>query len=212
MSKNLLLIASLAFLTFGHSAKATIITASNGLSNPDAVVDFENPSPSLAQDALVTNQFAGEGLTFSTLAGGRLAYSSCGSGNLNGIPDSSGNYVSNYGPGCRTNTTDDSFSMALSTDVSALSMVGDFRWNSGITLEVLLDGLLVDSRLFTGSHSGAVIIDGNIFDEIRVIENNPASGQLVQFDNVKMVFASVPEPSVFFVMLLGLAGLVARRR
>lgn len=121
ISSAALLALALSLPSF--AAQASIVGTASGLSTFDTYIDFS--SPTLANDTVVSNQFAG--LTIAPLAGGQVRYDSCGAGNLAAFAGGTQNYIDNYGPGCATNTTDDSFSIKFSNNLQALSFAGELN-------------------------------------------------------------------------------------
>jgi hypothetical protein len=70
--------------------------------------------------------------------------------------------------------------------------------------------------VFNGEYTGFLTASGVTFDEIQFIEDDPASGELVQFTNLALsdavAAAAVPEPASIALLGAGLAGFGFIRR
>ena len=188
----------------------------------------------LANNAAMGTQFQSEGVVFS----GTVRANGCGFDAWNGF-GMAGNTLNTYGPGCTTNSATDTVSIKFSQDLSSLAMDA-YVYSPAVaqTATLLNDGVVVAnfnlfSIDFTGLSSEYADIDGRsfynyswerggklnfqgngtAFDEIRVTEGNPASGEYMVFDNLRYNLAAttnnVPEPGS---LALVVAAMLARRR
>jgi len=188
-----------------------------GLIAPDRFSSFDGGA--LSPGATISSEFAADGFAFS----GGLRFAPCA-----GWPNTAGGwtpagYGATIGPGaCSGNSTDDTFSILLSADASALSFTAHSLILSGGTLrlEVLHDGAVLESLDFTEANDTwccapqYVRIDGVTFNEIRVVETAPAAHSWIAIDNLAFNEATaVREPGALALLGLGLLGLgIARSR
>lgn len=210
------LLSTLAVPAVSHAGTIDLMAAS-GLTTPDVLVDF---NAGLAPDTVVTTQFAGQGLTFSP----SVRANSCDAGwPAYGVNWDNDEYLNTYGPGCVENTTDDSFSILFSNDVSAVSFNSFINGSvgSGMMVEALLNGVVQESLLHTtinwtgdnGGTAGIALFTDMVFDEIRFTELDFRNW--VAIDNLGYVLAndnSVPAPGALALLGLGMLALAARRK
>jgi len=188
------LIAALAF----SNAHAASVQNTTGIVSPATTITFDEVV--LADSSLVTTEYSGLGVTFSS-----LYYNSQGPATLPGI---SGNYVGNNVSGPLLNP----FSIFFSSDVTSAAF--GVATNPGLsTFEAWNGGLFVESfsasTSFDGSTDYYFGFTGITFDEIRVSVGG--DGQML-IDNLQVT--AVPEPETYAMLLagLGLLGFMARRR
>ena len=204
---------ALGFLAAGAgAARATITYGATdlALAAPDYATSFDGSS--LADSDLVTNQFAGDGFTFS----GGVRFRTCGSSWPNGAGGwTPSGYAGNNGPGCTRNTTDDAFSIHLAEDAGAMSFTSHshmFSPASTLLMEVKRDGTILESFLITEDNDSWCCspryfrIDGLIFDEIRFSEPDPSTEPWIVIDNLAFDIA-LPEPVPLLLFGFGLAAL-----
>lgn len=167
----------------------------------------------LANNALITNQFQAQGLTVT----GTLRANGCGTVPSNGwtsLGMAGQNYVGNFGPSCITNNTLDSFSLKFASDLNRLALdIESYSGSGSNTIQLLNDGVLVGSyNLATVNYAGLAMnssqliggrnfdrhatlqrgiltlaANGSAFDELRLVESaqDASYGNYVFFDNLR---------------------------
>lgn len=196
----LLSMAAVACLFTGQAIAATVNNQNTGLASPDVVVDFGDGL--FITSTPVTNQFAGEGVTFG--AGYQYADS-----NESTPAITQGFLFTSTGvtpPG----------SIFFTSDVT--DAVFSWRTNPGTTtFEAYLDGILVETLInaptFGDTASGHFYgFTGILFDEIRISINAINNG--FTLDNLQYNVSAVPLPAalpLFLTMLAGMGFLRWRR-
>lgn len=204
---------AVAALTVCASAHAGLITIGGaGVVNADHVETFEGIAPMNR----VTNQFAGNGLVFTTLSGNGIAATNnnqCG----NSSQGVTGGYLyMGLQAPCSGSNVQDGVSLRFAQDVSELSWTGFHRASgAGFNILALNDGVVVSSLLFGGHNrfeNRTVLFSGSTFDELRFTENGTSSA-FFALDNMRWTDAAeVPEPGMLALVGLGLLGAAYRRR
>jgi VPDSG-CTERM motif len=196
------LLGTLAFAITTAQVEAVPIHNTTGLASPVTTIDF---NASLGDGTVVTNQYAGLGVTFSP----NLVYDTIYSGA--GIPNIGGGQLRNF-----AGTVVDPFSLLFAVDQTEVAFA--MATNPGTsTFSAYLDGVLVESfsaATDVSSSNNFFGFSGIVFDEIRV--DAGGSGSAMLLDNLQMgtaATASVPDAGAT-ASLLGLAmfGLGALRR
>jgi hypothetical protein len=184
-----------ALLLMSSAAFAAPVINSTGIDGATSTITFSEVP--LATLAIVTDQYAAYGATFSPFAvfnpdPGR--YPTDYIGNFNGY----------------SGETATPFVISFTTAVTGAAF--DYISNTGTSLfEALLNGAVVDS--FSASTSEAIGthygFEGISFDSIRVTApGNHALG----LDNLQLRTANVPEPGTILLMSAGLIGVFSRKR
>ena len=197
-------IIALLIATACMQANAAPLFSNTGLSN---TVTFDEVP--LAQGVIVTNQFAAQGVEFSTTAPGNL-YASGNPGVYSGNTNFSGNYLDSFSGGSHSSE----YSIHFGSLVSAAGAY--FEFNPGTSnFSSYLGGALQESYIYTNSNccnsAEFVGFSGN-FDEIRL---NAIQGDDFILDNLSFTAKdSVPvsEPTSIALLGLGLLGFTASRR
>ncbi len=175
----------------------------------------------LAQNAIIGNQFAFAGVTFSTplFYDGNSAGGGC---NFNDFGvDCVSNFASVRGTGITQGpTTPFSIFFATPQAFAAFALVTDNNGTNNTTFSAFLGNTLVETAVFTtGSSAGQASTVANYFGFYNTttafnrITINTTGANLAIFDNLQV--SNIPEPGTVGMLALGLGGLVAfakRRR
>ena len=221
--------AAVVALTFGTWAQtaqsAPTITTPSGYYAPfplnvstlDSFITFEDATtnPLFANNTVITNQFASAGVTFTPLANGGVRYNSCGPEAWSFTTNMYYGTVNTYGPGCATNSIDDSFSLTFNGIVqeAAFAIYGETSGGAA-SIQALLNGIVVATLSYASLYQNYVVVSGGLFDELRFLEgSNPSS--YVVLDSLGFSYAevsNVPAPGALALLGLGLLGIGAFRR
>ena len=180
-----------AFAVGVSGSKAATLVNGTGLASPAAVVDFDGAG--LTAGAIVTNQFASQGVTF----GPNLYFNSQGPVSFPGI---SGDYLANFNPLVNP------FSLLFAMDQTDVAF--GFATNvANTTLTAFLNGVIVESfqTPTTSNNAGTAFLGftGILFDEIQI----SVSSSLALVDNIQLgTVAPVPLPAALPLLLAALAG------
>lgn len=214
MNKVSKLLASFALVALGSAANAGTITIGGpAVTGSDRFEDFDIG----VSVAGVTNQFAGNGLTFTTLSGAGISLirdSSCSNSGGSGV---SGEYLyMGVIPECSGNNTEDGVSIQFDTTVTDLSWTGfNVASATGFNVDALLDGIVVSSTVFNNTNvfyndTTSVRFSGSDFNEIQFRENG--NGTFFAVDNMAWNITAVPAPAPLALFGLGLLVLGIRRK
>lgn len=206
---------ALTVVMSGSGMAASITLDSTALlTSGDRSVDFEGSG--LADNTVITNQFAADGLTFEALGNdGAIRINSCGEGAWPVPPMVSGSHLNTYGPNCATNGTNDNFAINFDDQVSSLTM--------GVFYDVVGQDTLISAflgatevgslSLGLGSGPGFLNFSGMIFDSI--VFDEAENFSWVVLDNLVWTISEatgVPTPGALALLGFGLLGLGMRRR
>ncbi len=200
MTCTKLLGALLAILGYHATAQATQLINNTGLVGPSQVLTFSEVV--LPSESLVTNQYAGFGVTFSP----GMFY--------NTQPfffptPSLANF--NFSGGLSSPS-----SIVFSQDLTEVALA--VQTTPGTTIfSALLNNIIVES--FTAGTTSSTLpnlaqasnfygFTNIVFDEIRILPNTT----FFQMDNLQLTPSSVPEPGTLALLGLGLAGLFVPKR
>jgi hypothetical protein len=194
------LVALSLLLSSGYAHAMFINDAATGLSSPVTTLNFT--SPSLADNTVVTNQFAG--VTFSPNVFFRPE------SGFGITPNTLGNFTFATEPAF-VNPVTLTFSTALTG--AAFQMAAD---NTPYTFTALLNGTPVDTGTATVTGTAGFFgFSGDSFNQLVITESGLGGGPYWVIGNLELGVASaVPEPSTWAMMLIGFAGFgfIAYRR
>ena len=224
MNRNTFSLLAISALTISgiSSMQASSFNNNIGLSGvgmtPAYTLTFD--SAGLATNAIIGNQFAFAGVTFSTplFYDGNSAGGGCKFNDLSG--DCLTNYASAPGSGIiQGPTTPFSIFFATPQAFAAFALVTDNNGVNNTTLSAFLGNTLVESAVFTtGSSVGQASTVANYFGfyntagSFNRITISTTGANLAIFDNLQV--SNIPEPGTIGMLALGLGGVVAfaRRR
>jgi PEP-CTERM motif len=189
MRKSVLAVAALAaaVMPMNAASAAQIVASTTGISNPDVVITFDEVV--LPTNSLVTNEYAGFGVSFSP----GLGYSP-----QTGFPNIQGATLGNFSPYIQG-----PYTLSFNTQQSdvAFAMVSN---GTQYLFEALLGGLTVES--FTSAvpfntSANFFGFTGSAFDAIRITSLQSDS---LLIDNLQLGSpGAVPEPGTWAMILLG---------
>lgn len=187
---------------FAASANASVVTLASFVA--PTVIDFNDGNPANTQ---IGAAYAVQGVSSTTLCGGQTFKT--------GAPAASEVASNFFGPGC----DNEPYGPKEINFGSTMVRVGfDITTNDSddTTITAYLGASLVGSELFDtfgagggGSFAGIEFLGG--FDRI-VISSLQATNGAFSIDNLRFEGSTVPEPSSFALLGLGLAALLLRRR
>ncbi len=224
MNRNTFSLLAISALTIGgvSSMQASSFNNNVGLSGvgktPAFTFTFDNAG--LATNAIIGNQFAFAGVTFST----PLFYDGNSAGGGCNFNDFSGDCISNYsstptGGITQGPTTPFSIFFATPQAFAAFALVTDNNGQNNTTFQAFLGNTLVETAIFTtGSSVGQPSTVANYFGfyntatSFNRITVTTTGANLAIFDNLQV--SAIPEPGTVGMLALGLGGVVAfaRRR
>lgn len=189
-TKFVLLAAACTLASLASPAYAgTFIANGSGLVSPGSTLTFSEVA--LADNTLVTNQFAASGVTFNN------AVINAQDGIL------SRDYAANFGLGLGI-FPDLTFTFTSSVTDAAFELVT----NPGISMiNIFLGGNLVDTAMLptdlaAGSYYGYT---GGLFDSVQILApvNNALLIDNIQFNAAAADVGAVPEPATWALMIVG---------
>lgn len=204
---KLLRAALLAFValcaTAGLRAQVTAIFNTSGFTSGATVIDFN----SLVNEVAITNQFAGQGVTFS---GGLVALTN--GGDTNQFPSNGGGVIASdwrYSSNLQALPITATFTSAQ----VQLGFLTEMNSGSVIQITTLLNGTSHGTVIYTSVGLSAVFFgvkDDLGFNSVSINVIN--SNRFLAFDDFR--FQAVPEPSTYALLGagLGLTALLSLRR
>lgn len=194
MTHTKLLGALLVILGYHATAQATQLINNTGLASPSQVLTFSEVV--LPPESLITNQYAGFGVTFSP----GMFY------NTQPVFFPTPSLANFNFSGGLSNPS----SILFSQDLTEVALA--VQTNPGTTtFSALLDNIVVESFTAGTTLNQASNFYGFtniVFDEIRILSNTT----FFQMDNLQLSPSSVPEPGTLALLGLGLAGLLVPKR
>lgn len=191
----------------GLGAQTTLITSTSVFSGTATVLDFNAILPN---QTAITNQYSGQGITFSS---GLISLTSGSSGDAALFPSSGGGVIAsnwNYSLGALTAPGNATWTATFAGNETRVGFL--LEVNSGDTTQIttLLNGVSTGSVSVTSSgltpiFFGAQNLSG--FNSILVTVTG-SSNHFLAIDDFR--FESVPEPGVGLLMTAGLLMLGAR--
>lgn len=236
------LLAACSLLAALHAVAGPTATWTTNDSHTYANTNGFESTGTLADNTVLTNQFAAQGIVFS----GTARANGCGPTPNTGWSQfgmAGQNYVNTFGPSCSTNNVQDTLSMKFNSDLSRLAFDA-YSYQSGYAdslVQLFDDGFLVasytlgsvgfndlalnaqktaGSRYYYNTDNtryGTLVFDanGSKFDELRFVESatGAGNGDYVFLDNVRFDTAnSVPEPTALALTAVALAACARVRR
>jgi hypothetical protein len=212
---KLLIIAALSAVSI--SAQAGIMLVEKGLTNTTHFENFEGGKVGNN----VSDQFAGNGITFETWGPAGITLTSNTVCNNMGSGVSGKYMIMGMNYPCSSANKVNMVSILFADNVSELSWTGFNRTHGkGFAVQALYDGSIVSELDFTKTNAFedmSVLVSGNIFNELRFLEYANWQGYF-GVDNMAWNVTSevpnseVPVPGTVALMGLGLLGLGLARK
>lgn len=177
----------------------------SGFNGLETIITFN----SLTNETAITNQFAGQGVTF---AGGLLALTN--SGDLNQFPSNGGGVVASDWKYSANSVQTLPITASFTTSLTQLGFLTELNSSDVVQITTFLNGTSHGTVSYTGVSLTAVFFgvkDPLTFNSIS-INVTGGSNHFLAFDDFR--FQAIPEPGVTALLAtgLGLAALVRFRR